>query len=53
MYYYDQTSSFDPILAPLYSTRSLDITFKGPFKYDISALGGCGVKPNTDFADWG
>ena len=29
MYYYDKTSSFDPIEAPLYSPRSLDITFQG------------------------
>ena len=27
MYFYDQTSSFDPIWAPLYSQRSLNITF--------------------------
>ena len=28
MYYYDHTPSFDPIQAPLYAPRSLDITFK-------------------------
>ena len=28
MYYYGQTTSFDPILAPLHSPRPLDITSK-------------------------